>query len=67
MKRPEYVAAAVTAREGGAGRGKAGFGYSAGSFSRSGFTDGYFTGKLGRHMFGVRQKEDVTAASPALP
>lgn len=35
-------------------------------FSRSGFTDGYFTGKLGPGMFGTRQKEDVTAASPAL-
>lgn len=35
-------------------------------FSRDGFTDGYFSGKLGAHMFGTRNREDVTAASPAL-
>jgi putative protease len=27
-------------------------------FSRQGFTDGYLTKKLGRHMFGVRQEEE---------
>ncbi len=31
-------------------------------FSRSGFTDGYYTGKRGKHMFGTRTKEDVLAA-----
>ena len=35
-------------------------------FSRSGFTDGYFTGKRGRGMFGTRTKEDVVSASSAL-
>ena len=31
-------------------------------FSRSGFTDGYYSQKLGRDMFGVRTKDDVIAA-----
>ena len=31
-------------------------------FSRSGFTKGYFEGKLGKEMFGIRQKEDVEKA-----
>lgn len=66
MKRPEYVAAAVAACR-----------LSADGkpvpqeltekleavFSRSGFTDGYLTGKRGRTMFGIRQKENVTAAT----
>ncbi len=64
MKRPEYVAAAVTAvKEALAGT------YSMKTknalqsvFSRSGFTDGYFSGRTGAGMFGIRGKEDVTAA-----
>lgn len=35
-------------------------------FSRSGFTDGYLTGKIDREMFGSRTKEDVTAAGDVL-
>ena len=35
-------------------------------FSRSGFTDGYFTGRRGVEMFGWRRKEDVTAAAGVL-
>ena len=31
-------------------------------FSRSGFTDGYYTGKRGSDMFGIRSKENVIAA-----
>lgn len=69
MKRPEYVAAATTV-------------YTAAVqgetvspdrlealqriFSRSGFTDGYFTAHRGREMFGIRRKEDVTAATGIL-
>jgi len=34
-------------------------------FSRSGFTDGYFTGER-KDMFGTRQKEDVVAAKDVL-
>lgn len=69
MKRPEYVAAAVTV-----------YAKAVRSqelkeqdrrdlqavFSRSGFTDGYFADKRGRAMFGAREKEDVTAAAPIL-
>ena len=67
MKRPEYVAAAVSACK------KAVDGtYSPEDetvlksvFSRSGFTQGYFTGKR-QDMFGTRSKEDVVAASKVL-
>ena len=66
MKRPEYVAAAVTA----CGNAMEGKEYDRETlqavFSRSGFTDGYFTGSRGREMFGFRRKEDVTAASDVL-
>lgn len=69
MKRPEYVAAATAACR-----------YAAQGqevpedllknlsavFSRSGFTTGYPDGKLGREMFGVRSKEDVTGATNAV-
>ena len=65
MKRPEYVAAAVTACR-AALRGEP---YDLHElqavFSRSGFTDGYFTG-LRQDMFGTRRKEDVTAAQDVL-
>ena len=69
MKRPEYVAAAVTACRAaldGADKGES-FDLLRNVFSRSGFTDGYYTGNLGRAMFGTRQKEDVAAAQTALP
>ena len=59
MKSPEYVSA-ITAAYAGA---KAGEPYSpekekylAGVFSRSGFTDGYYTDVTGREMFGVRSE-----------
>ncbi len=66
MKRPEYVAAAVSACR------KAADGERVPEeltrnleavFSRSGFTEGYLTGQRGREMFGVRTKEDVTDAT----
>lgn len=31
-------------------------------FSRSGFTDGYYTGKTGADMFGVRSERDIAAS-----
>ncbi len=66
MKRPEYVGAAVTAcREALAGEYPDMDALQA-VFSRSGFTDGYFTGKRNLSMFGYRRKEDVMAASPKL-
>ena len=69
MKRPEYVAAA-TAAYAAAVRGEA---VSPAEierlksvFSRSGFTDGYYTADRDGEMFGVRRHEDVTAAAPVL-
>ena len=68
MKRPEYVAAAVTAcvkaLEGGYSPELARDLQSV--FSRSGFTDGYLKGKRGPQMFGTRRKEDVQSAAPVL-
>ena len=69
MKRPEYVAAAVRAcveqRD---------FGFITdqtaaqlrGVFSRTGFTDGYYTGKRGAGMFGTRTRDDVVSADERL-
>ena len=69
MKRPEYVAAAVTAcrlmRDEGEVPPDLAQKLTA-VFSRSGFTDGYFTGRRGRVMFGTRTKDDVVSASPKL-
>lgn len=68
MKRPEYVAAAtacVRAAVDGADYRELKDKLKA-IFSRSGFTDGYFTGSLGREMFGTRQKEDVVSADSHL-
>ena len=69
LKRPEYVAAAVTAcRAALDGAADADiFDELRSVFSRSGFTDGYYTGKTGVSMFGTRQKDDVTAAKDVLP
>ncbi len=63
MKRPEYVAAAT----------KVYVDLSKGImpdttllqavFSRDGFTDGYLTGNIDENMFGIRQKENVLAAT----
>ena len=65
MKRPEYVSAAVTsvrcALDGNLERDLTD--KLRAVFSRSGFTQGYFESKLGRDMFGIRQKEDVTAST----
>lgn len=66
MKRPEYVAAAVTAcRQALAGE-QPDMERLQAVFSRGGFTDGYFTGKRATDMFGYRRKEDVTAAAGVL-
>ncbi len=69
MKRPEYVATATSAcvqmRD---------FGFIKEEtkeqllavFSRTGFTDGYYTDRRGHDMFGYRQKQDVVSASEKL-
>lgn len=68
MKRPEYVSAVVTAMKNAISNS-----YTAADkftlrsiFSRSGFTDGYLKNKLGKDMFGNRQKEDVVSAKDVL-
>ncbi len=66
MKRPEYVAAAVTSLR----KAMNGEFYDKNTlrsvFSRSGFTDGYLKGERKVSMFGFRSKEDVTSAQPIL-
>ena len=66
MKRPEYVAAAVSSLK----NALSGNGYDKESlrsvFSRSGFTDGYLKGKRSLDMFGYRVKDDVTSAQSVL-
>jgi len=69
MKRPEYIAAATTA-------GRLALDHQTipknlienlgAVFSRSGFTSGYLDGKLGRNMFGIRTKQDVTGATSSV-
>ncbi len=68
MKRPEYVAAAVTAcRQSIKGEIDENLKNDLRAvFSRSGFTRGYLEGKFGKDMFGTRKKEDVVAAPAAL-
>ncbi len=69
MKRPEYVSAAVRAcveqRDLGFITGNTAQALR-GVFSRTGFTDGYYTGKLGKGMFGTRTRDDVVAADEKL-
>lgn len=67
MKRAEYVAAAVSACRAKADGKEPDIDTLEAVFSRSGFTDGYLTGKLGDEMFGTRRKEDVVAAKDVLP
>lgn len=67
MKRPEYVAEAVRqTRNAVDGKGVDLSDLQA-VFSRSGFTDGYLTGKRDASMFGYRTKDDVVAAESVLP
>ena len=66
MKRPEYVSAAVTGfRQALAGQ-EPNMEQLEAAFSRSGFTRGYFDGKIGIDMFGTRQHEDVLAGQKVL-
>lgn len=66
LKRPEYVAAAVTAcRQSLAGEAPD-LETLQSVFSRSGFTDGYYTGQRDLTMFGTRTREDAAAAAEVL-
>ncbi len=66
MKRPEYVASAVNELQRSLSGDAPAMDMLRGVFSRGGFTDGYFTGNRS-DMFGVREKDDVTAARVILP
>jgi len=66
LKRPEYVAAAVTAcRQSLAGE-VPDLETLQSVFSRSGFTDGYYTARRDLTMFGTRTREDTAAAAEVL-
>ncbi len=70
MKRPEYVAAATAACKLALDTGIVNSELDntlKSVFSRSGFADGYYKSELGKSMFGIRTKEDVTAANSAFP
>lgn len=66
MKRPEYVAAAVTACRKARDGENPDLALLEGIFSRSGFTAGYFNSEVDRDMFGIRRKEDVLASGDSL-
>ncbi len=66
MKRPEYVAAAVSACRAAVNGEKPDMESLRAVFSRSGFTDGYLTGNRTVDMFGIRTKEDVQASAVVL-
>lgn len=69
LKRPEYVAAATKAcfqsRENGFVDEKTKENLEK-VFSRTGFTDGYYTENRGYNMFGYRRKDDVVSATSSL-
>lgn len=65
MKRPEYVAAAVTACRAALNGEEPDLGRLRAVFSRSGFTSAYLDGTLA-DMQGTRTREDVESAAPAL-
>lgn len=67
MKRPEYVAAACRACVQARAGEEPDLATLRAVFSRSGFTEGYLEGRRDLSLFGVRTKEDVTAAPAALP
>lgn len=66
MKRPEYVATAVTALRAALDGKEPDMDTLEKVFSRSGFTDAYLTGKRNVSMYGYRRKEDVEASTRSL-
>lgn len=66
MKRPEYVAAAVTACKKALDGETPDLDTLQAVFSRSGFTSGYFDAKVDKAMFGFRKKENVVSANEVL-
>ncbi len=67
MKRPEYVAAATSTLRNALDRKPYDMDTLRAVFSRSGFTNGYLTGKPDGRMFGARTKEDVVSATDVFP
>lgn len=65
MKRPEYVAGAVDACRKALANKEFDIDTLGKVFSRSGFTDGYYTDSF-KNMQGIRTKEDVVSAPRAL-
>ncbi len=63
MKRPEYVAASVTACKNALNHREYNKDLLKAVFSRSGFTDGYLMDKRNSDMFGYRSKDDVISAT----
>lgn len=63
MKRPEYVAIVTRVYADALKEGRTPtreeLDRLKAAFSRQGFTDGYYQGRTGRHMFGVREKEQT--------
>jgi len=66
MKRPEYAACAVSTLRTALDGYAPDMDTLKSVFSRSGFTDGYYTNTR-KNMFGVRSKEDVVSAENVLP
>ena len=66
LKRPEYVAAAVTACRQSLSGESPDLETLRSVFSRSGFTDGYYTARRDLSMFGIRTKEDAAASAEVL-
>lgn len=66
MKRPEYVAAAVTACKNALAGGVVDIERLQAVFSRSGFTQGYYDAHRGGEMFGTRGRDDVVSAEGVL-
>ncbi len=62
MKRPEYVALATYCCRQAVDGKEYDVDLLRKVFSRSGFTDGYYEGNLGRQMFGIRTEEDEKAS-----
>ncbi len=68
MKRPEYAAAATAAAYLARENGFVPEGLAAtlkNVFSRSGFTDGYYSARRDSSMFGIRTREDAAASDKA--
>ncbi len=65
MKRPEYVAAVTSVYRNALDSGavtKPMMDTLMTAFNRQGFTDGYYTGNLGKNMFGIREEKPEDAA-----